>query len=52
MKDSLDVALRRHLEADLDELPVVDADDPTQVVGLTSRRDIIAAYHRQMHEPK
>ena len=54
--DSLDIALRRHLEEDMEELPVAAAEetDPpapgSRTVGLISRRDIISAYHRQMQK--
>ena len=61
-RDTLDAALRLHLEEDMEELPVVaekqasgddteSGDEPSggqRVIGLISRRDIIAAYHRQM----
>jgi CIC family chloride channel protein len=45
-KDGLDVALARLDEGDLDELPVMDPEQHT-VLGLVSRRDILAAYTRR-----
>ena len=49
-EDTLDVALRRHMETDLEELPVTAIDDPQRILGLISRRDIISAYHKQMRK--
>jgi CIC family chloride channel protein len=46
LEDGLDVVLARLDEADLDELPVVDSERDT-VLGLVSRRDILAAYTRR-----
>jgi CIC family chloride channel protein len=43
-EDDLDVALRSLVEEDVEELPVTAAGDPRRVVGLLSRRDLLAAY--------
>jgi CIC family chloride channel protein len=48
--DGLDVALQRLVDLDLEELPITDPDDRRRVVGLLSRRDIVAAYNRQRAE--
>jgi CIC family chloride channel protein len=42
--DNLHQALRRMTELNMDEIPVVDPDNATQLVGLLSRRDLTAAY--------
>ena len=31
-------------ELNIDEIPVVEPDDPTQLVGLLSRRELTSAY--------
>lgn len=42
--DDLHTALRRMTELNTDEIPVVDPDDRTRLVGLLSRRSLTAAY--------
>jgi CIC family chloride channel protein len=42
--DNLHTALRRMTELNIDEIPVVDPNDPTRLIGLLSRRDLTAAY--------
>ncbi len=42
--EDLQVALERITLTDVDHLPVVARDDPTHVVGLLSRRDILRVY--------
>lgn len=44
-KDDLHTALRRFTQKNIDDIPVVEPDDPGRVVGMLSRRDVIAAYH-------
>ena len=46
--DDLHTALKRLTELNTDEIPVVDAADPTRLVGLLSRRDLVAAYTAQI----
>lgn len=43
--DDLHTALRRFTQKNIDELPIVNVDDPTCVIGMLSRKDVIAAYH-------
>jgi hypothetical protein len=43
---NLGEAFRRIEAAGLDEIPVVDTADPTRVLGMLSRADLIAAYNR------
>ncbi|MCC6847472.1 MAG: chloride channel protein [Deltaproteobacteria bacterium] len=45
---SLGQALGRMEEDGRDELPVVASDDPTRVLGLLSRADVIRAYNRAL----
>jgi CIC family chloride channel protein len=49
-EDSLDSALQRMVSLDVEELPITDPADDHRVVGLLSRRDIIAAYNRRRLE--
>ncbi len=48
--DDLHTALRRLTELNTDELPVVQPDDPSRLLGLLSRRDLIAAYSRRIRD--
>jgi len=45
LKDDLHTALRRFTQKNIDELPIVEVDQPTKVLGMLSRRDVISAYH-------
>lgn len=45
--DDLHTALRRFTQKNIDEIPVVAADDPNEIVGILSRRDVISAYHHR-----
>ncbi len=47
-QDDLHTALKRMTELNLDELPVVAPGDPTRLLGLLSRRDLVAAYSSQI----
>ena len=46
--DDLHTALKRLTELNLDEIPVVSPDDPAQLLGLLSRRELVAAYTNQI----
>ena len=46
-EDDLHAALRLFTQKNIDEMPVVSEDDPQQVVGVLSRKDLIAAYHNR-----
>jgi CIC family chloride channel protein len=48
--DDLDRALQRLTGLDVEELPVVEASNPGLVLGILSRRDIIAVYARRRFE--
>jgi len=45
LKDDLHTALRRFTQKNIDEIPIVDAGQPTKVIGMLSRKDVISAYH-------
>lgn len=45
--DDLHTALRRFTQKNIDEIPVVAVDDPNKILGILSRRDVIAAYHHR-----
>ena len=49
-EDDLNTALKRFTELNLDELPVVAADDPTKLLGMLRRRDVIAYYNEKLHD--
>ena len=49
-QDDLNIALKRFTELNLDELPVVNAECPTQLLGMLRRRDVIACYNQKLHE--
>ena len=43
-EDTLHAALRRMTELNIDEIPVVQPDDSTDLIGLLSRRELTSAY--------
>ena len=43
--DDLHTALRRFTQKNIDDIPVVHAQDSGRIVGMLSRKDLIAAYH-------
>ncbi|HMB08704.1 MAG TPA: chloride channel protein [Isosphaeraceae bacterium] len=47
-QDDLHTALKRLTELNLDEIPVVAPDDPTHLLGLLSRRELVSAYTAQI----
>jgi CIC family chloride channel protein len=47
-QDDLHTALSRLTELNVDEIPVVAPDDPGQLLGLLHRRELVAAYSRQI----
>lgn len=50
LDDDLNLALSRFTELNVDELPVVDDDDPNRIVGVLRRKEAIAAYTRRRLE--
>lgn len=49
-EDDLHAALRKLTQKNIEELPVVEASNSSQVIGVLSRKDVIAAYHRRINE--
>ncbi len=47
-RDDLHTALRRLTSLNLDEIPVVDPADPSRLVGLLGRRELVAVYTREI----
>jgi CIC family chloride channel protein len=47
-RDDLHTALRRLTALNLDEVPVVDPDDPSRLLGLLGRRELVAVYTREI----
>jgi CIC family chloride channel protein len=43
--DDLHTALRRFTQKNIDYLPIVEQENKSRVIGMLSRRDVIAAYH-------
>ncbi len=47
-RDDLHTALRRLTSLNLDEIPVVDPADPSRLVGLLGRKELVAVYTREI----
>ena len=50
--EDLYAALLKFVEADLLQLPVIDPDDPSMVLGLLAREDVFRAYARTLSQLK
>ena len=50
--DDLNTALQRFTSMNLDELPVIDDDDPGKLLGMLTRRETIAFYNRRLKDQK
>ena len=46
--DDLNTALRRFTERNIDELPVVESENPRQLLGMVRRKETIDFYNRQL----
>jgi CIC family chloride channel protein len=46
--DNLHTALRAYAQRQIEEIPVVNPDDPKMVICMLHRSEVIAAYDRQM----
>jgi chloride channel protein, CIC family len=51
-EDDLNTALCRFTQLNLDELPIVDPQDRSQLLGMLRRKDTIAVYNRRLAELK
>ncbi len=49
-QDDLNTALRRFTQLNLDELPVLDQEDKSRLMGMLSRKDVIARYNQKLHD--
>jgi CIC family chloride channel protein len=47
-EDDLHTALRRFTQKNIDDIPVVAAEDAKKVIGMLSRKEVIAAYDDQL----
>ncbi len=47
-RDDLHTAIKRMTELNVDEIPVVAPDDPTRLIGLLDRREVVSAYSAQI----
>ncbi len=50
--DDLNVAMKRFTALNLDELPVLDPEDPGALLGMLRRKEAIAAYNRAVSQHK
>jgi chloride channel protein, CIC family len=48
--DDLHTALRRFTQKNIDFVPIVDPENDRKILGMLSRRDVIAAYHNRVTE--
>jgi CIC family chloride channel protein len=48
--DDLHTALRRFTQKNIDDIPVVDPEHKSHILGMLSRRDVISAYHDKVTE--
>ena len=46
--EPLNLALRKFVDSERGELPMVDSEDENKIVGMLNRHDLIVAYNRQM----
>jgi CIC family chloride channel protein len=51
-EDDLNTALTRFTSINVDELPVVDPNDPGKMLGMVRRKECIAAYNHRLIEHK
>jgi CIC family chloride channel protein len=50
--DDLNTALKRFTDLNLDELPVVDKDDKTKLLGMLRRKDVISRYNQRLAQAR
>jgi len=52
VSDDLNSVLQKFTQKNIDSLPVVEEDDPHKLIGMLSRRDVIAFYNERIQEMK
>ncbi len=50
LEENLNSVLQKFVEKNLEELPVVDSENPTKVIGFLARRDILITYQKKLNE--
>ncbi len=50
--DDLNTALKRFTSLNLDELPVIDPEQPGKLLGMLRRKEVIAAYNQRLMDHK
>lgn len=50
--DDLDSAMRKFTQLNLDEIPVVEVENPRRLKGMLRRKDVIAVYNRRVLEQR
>jgi chloride channel protein, CIC family len=50
--EDLSTVMQKFTEKNIDQLPVVREEDPGQLLGMLSRRDVIAVYNQRLRELK
>ena len=50
LEENLNGALRKFISSNSDELPIVSQNEPTKVIGMLNRRDLIHAYNEAIRE--
>jgi CIC family chloride channel protein len=48
-EDDLNTTMKRFTELNLDEIPVLDANDRSRLLGMLRRRDVISFYNQKLH---
>ena len=51
-QDNLQDALRKFTLKNIEEMPVVDIKNPRRVIGMLSRRDVLAAYNNELQKSR
>ena len=50
--EDLNIVMRKFTTKNIDSLPVVNADDPTELIGMLNRREVIDFYNQQVQNMK
>src|SRR5690606_27715338 len=49
-EDDLHAALRKLTQKNIEEIPVIDVENNSQVIGVLSRKDVISSYHHRINQ--